>query len=81
MLSAELLLLLPKMLHFLTFDLFFDLVLCDLGHFIITQSHSVDVSCWSALSISSVSRIISDLLQSLCNRFRIESIFHGLLLL
>ena len=42
----------------LIFDLFFDFVLRDVGHFIITQSHSVDVSCWSALRISSVSRII-----------------------
>ena len=58
-------------------------VLCDVGHFTITQSQSVCVSCWSPLRICSVSRIILQifLLQSLCNRVQVESIFHGLLLL
>ena len=36
----------------------FNFVLCDVGHFFVTQSHSIDVSRWSALSISSHSRII-----------------------
>ena len=57
-LIAELLRLAKSSFHFLTFDLFFDFVSCDVGHFIVTQSHSVDVSCLSALRISSVSRII-----------------------
>ena len=46
-----------KFAHFLTFALFFDFVLCHVGYFVLTQSHSVDVSCWSALMIPSLSRI------------------------
>ena len=33
-------------------------MLCDGGHFFVAQSHSIDVCHWSALSISSHSRII-----------------------
>ena len=33
-------------------------MLCDVGHFFVAQSHSIDVSRWSALAISSHSRIV-----------------------
>ena len=32
-----------KVDSFLAFDLFFDFVLCDVGHFVFTQSHPVDI--------------------------------------
>ena len=51
MLFAELiaeLLLLAKSFNFFYFDLLFDFVLCDVGHFVVAQSHSIDVSRWSA---------------------------------
>ena len=38
---------------FLTFILFFEFVTCDVGYLVLTQSHSVDVSCWSALMVPS----------------------------
>ena len=58
-LIAELLLV-SKKFHFFTFyfDLLLTFVSCDVGHFLVAQSHSIDVSRWSALSISSRSRII-----------------------
>ena len=37
---------------------FFDFVLCDVGYLVLTQSHSVDIYCWSALVIPSLSRIV-----------------------
>ena len=55
--SVELLLL-SNLLHFLTFALVFDFVLCDVGLCVITQSHSDDVSCWSALMVPSLSRTV-----------------------
>ena len=61
----------------------FDFVLCDVGNFIITQSHSVDVRILlvDLEKFSCVSHYFQIfLLHSLCNRFQIESIFHGLLL-
>ena len=33
-------------------------MLCDVGHLFVDKSHSVDTSRWSALSVSSHSRII-----------------------
>ena len=51
-------------------------VLSDVSHFFVAQSHSIDVSRWSALGISS--HVV--LLQSLCICLRVESIFRGLLL-
>ena len=47
-----------QLASFLISDLFFDFVLCDVGHFIITQSYPVNVSCWSALWVFLVSRIV-----------------------
>ena len=46
---------------FLIFDVFFDFVLCDVGHFIITQSHSIDVSCWSAFRFLLCLALFSDI--------------------
>ena len=50
-----------KIGSFLAFELFFDFVLCDVGHFAFTQSHSVDISCWSALMILLCLALFSDL--------------------
>ena len=58
-LIAELLLSSKKASFFtFYFALLFDFALCDVGHFFVAQSHSIDVPRWSALSISSHSRII-----------------------
>ena len=56
-LIAELLRLSQSSFHFLLLSSF-DSVLCDVGYFFVAQSHSVDVSRWSALIISSHSRIV-----------------------
>ena len=51
-LTAELLRRSKSSFHFLLSSSF-DFVLCDVGYFFVAQSHSVDVSRWSALIISS----------------------------
>ena len=57
-------------------------MLCDVGHFIATHSHSVNVSCWSALRVSSVYHIvISCPLLSLWSLLQVKSIVLSLLLL
>ena len=36
-------------------------MLCDVGYYFVAQSHSIDVSRWSALAISFYSRVIVDI--------------------
>ena len=47
---------------------------CDVIHFVVAQSHSIDVSRWSALSISSGSSLV-------LNKFEefVDVVFHLLL--
>ena len=54
-LIAELLRLSKSSFHFLLWSSF-NFVVCDVDYFFVAQSHSVDVSRWSALIISSHSR-------------------------
>ena len=56
----------------------FSLLSCDVGCFIVTQSHSIKVSRWSALVIFSSFRASVVLSRSLCQFLLIEPIFCGL---